>query len=249
VQPLPRGALFPPVARRDKVGRECRRSAQKLPPAVYSRGSQPPRVCHVSETRWQSASLTHERLQGSEESYKRADAARTQDTGRLLQKSRTSRQTRKTAERSRCCVGRMISVRSRSAIPDSVIKEIIAHVNRREWWHVPPHDPMAYRKRGKFFASSFRDAEFYGRPLDTPQHVVIGKPLVGDERAIAKVLGIPPQHEDMSLEEIAAHDVLWRNAALAKGFDSIVLMTPKAFVRLTTDGKLPRSLELNVLLG
>jgi hypothetical protein len=51
----------------------------------------------------------------------------------------------------------------------------------------------------------------------------------------------------MSLEEIAAHDVLWRNAALAKGFDSIVLMTPKAFTRLTTDGKLPRSLELNLL--
>ncbi len=106
---------------------------------------------------------------------------------------------------------------------------------------------MAYSKRGKFFASSFSEAEFYGRPLDEPQRIVIAKPLVGDEQAIAKALGIPPQHTGMSLEEIAAHDVLWRNAALAKGFDSIVLMTPKALTRLTTDGKLPRSLELNLL--
>lgn len=144
--------------------------------------------------------------------------------------------------------GRIIAAMSRSAIPNSVVKGIVAHVNRKAWWHVPPHDPMAYSKRGKFFASSFREAEFYGRPLDVPERVVIAKPLVGDEQAIAKVLGIPPQHDGMGLEEIAEHDVLWRNAALAKGFDSIVLMTPKAFTRLTSDGKLPRSLELNLLL-
>jgi hypothetical protein len=136
---------------------------------------------------------------------------------------------------------------SRSSIPNSVINRIVAHVNRKAWWHVPPQDPMAYSKRGKFFASSFSEAEFYGRPLDEPQRVVIAQPLVGDEQAIAKALGIPPQHAGMSLEEIVAHDVLWRNAALAKGFDSIVLITPKAFTRLTTDGKLPRSLELNLL--
>jgi hypothetical protein len=106
---------------------------------------------------------------------------------------------------------------------------------------------MAYSKRGKFFASSFSEAEFYGRPLDDPLRVVIANPLVGDESAIAKILGIPPQHAGMSLEEIAAHDMRWRKAALAKGFDSIVLMTPKAFSRLVSDGKLPRSLELNVL--
>lgn len=117
-----------------------------------------------------------------------------------------------------------MAVRSRSAIPSSVIQRIVAHVNRKEWWHVPPHDPIAYSKRGKFFASSFREAEFYGRPLDKPQRVVIAKPVIGDERAISKVLGIPPQHDGMSLEEIATHDALWRNAALAKGFDSIVLM-------------------------
>jgi hypothetical protein len=94
---------------------------------------------------------------------------------------------------------------------------------------VPPQDPTAYRKRGKFFASSFAEAQFYGRPLDTPERVVIAKPLIGDEQSISKVLGIPSQREGMSLEDIAAHDTLWRNAALAMGFDAIVLMTPKAF--------------------
>lgn len=131
--------------------------------------------------------------------------------------------------------------------PSSGVDRVIAHVNRKNWWHVLPQDPEAYRKRGKFFASSFSEAEFYGRPLDIPQRVVITKPLVGDERAIGDVLGIPPQHEGMSLEEIAAHDALWRSAALEKGFDSILLMSPKAFVQFKSDGKFPRSLELNLL--
>jgi hypothetical protein len=140
-----------------------------------------------------------------------------------------------------------MAAKSRPLVSKSDTDRIVAHVNRKAWWHVPPQDPMAYSKRGKFFASSFSEAEFYGRPLDDPLRVVIANPLVGDESAIAKILGIPPQHAGMSLEEIAAHDMRWRKAALAKGFDSIVLMTPKAFSRLVSDGKLPRSLELNVL--
>lgn len=135
----------------------------------------------------------------------------------------------------------------RGAAPKSLTERIVAHVNRKAWWHVPPRDPMAYLKRGKFFASSFREAEFYGRPLDEPQRVLIARPLFGDESAIAEVLGIPPQRAGMSLEQIAAHDVLWRNAALAKGFDSIVLIPPRAFSRLVSEGKFPRSLELNLL--
>lgn len=126
-------------------------------------------------------------------------------------------------------------------------QKVIRHVNRKHWYHVPPRDPTAYGKRGKFFASSFSEAEFYGRPLDVPERVKISRPLLGDERTIARVLGIPAQHEGMSLEEIAKHDELWRNAAIAKGFDSIVLMSPKAFAKFKDDGKLPRSLELNVL--
>ena len=54
--------------------------------------------------------------------------------------------------------------------------KIVAHINRKNWWHVPPQDSAAYSKRSQFFASSFGEAEVYGRPLDTPQRVVIAKP-------------------------------------------------------------------------
>src|SRR5262249_3655081 len=103
-------------------------------------------------------------------------------------------------------------------------------------------------KRGKFFASTFAEAEFYGRPLDTPERVTISRPVVGDEHTVATILGIGPQREGMSLEEMAAHEGLWRNSAFSRGFDSIVLMTPKAFAKFRSDGKPPRSLELNVLV-
>ena len=127
------------------------------------------------------------------------------------------------------------------------LKKLIAHVNCKQWWHVPPVDPDAYKKRGKFFSVSFAAAEFWGRPLDEPERVTISKPLVGDEKGIAKVLGIPPQHDGMSLDQIAAHDARWRNAALKKGFDAIVLMSPKCFAEWKAAGKIPRSLELNIL--
>ena len=126
-------------------------------------------------------------------------------------------------------------------------QRLIAHVNRKNWWHVLPVDPTAYRKRGKFLASSFEAAEFYGRPLDEPQKVIVAKPLIGDERTISRVLHIPPQHDDMTLKQIAAHDALWRNEALKKGFDSIVLMAPKCFAEWKVSGKIPRSTELNIL--
>jgi hypothetical protein len=126
-------------------------------------------------------------------------------------------------------------------------KKLITHVNRKSWWHVPPVDPDAYRKRGKFLASSFEAAEFYGRPLDEPQKVSVAKPLVGDERTISNVVGIPAQHDGMTIRQIAAHDALWRNAALKKGFDSILLMAPKRYGEFKASGKIPRSLELNIL--
>jgi hypothetical protein len=124
---------------------------------------------------------------------------------------------------------------------------LVAHVNRKNWWHVPPVDPNAYNKRGKFFSVSFAAAEFWGRPLDEPERVAISKPLVGDEKRIAKVLSIPPQQDGMTLKQIATHDAKWRNAALKKGFDAIVLMSPKCFAEWKTTGKIPRSLELNIL--
>ena len=51
----------------------------------------------------------------------------------------------------------------------------------------------------------------------------------------------------MTLKQIAAHDAKWRNAALEKGFDVIVLMAPKHFGIWKKTGKIPRSIELNIL--
>jgi len=56
-------------------------------------------------------------------------------------------------------------------ISGMLMQRFIARINRKDWWHVPPRDPSAYKKRGQFFASSFREAEFWGRPLDEPQRV------------------------------------------------------------------------------
>ena len=129
-----------------------------------------------------------------------------------------------------------------------LVEKLAAHVNRKEWWHVPPRDPSAYDKRGKFFASSFREAEFWGRPLDEPQRVTIGKPLIGDEATIEeKLLGRRVSSDDIAMEDRWALDARLKRAAIAKGFDSIVLMTSKAFKELKSKGKLPRSIELNVL--
>ena len=60
------------------------------------------------------------------------------------------------------------------------IKDIlIEKINKSEWWHVPPRDRDAYKKRGKFFASTYKQAEFYGRPNDVPEKVLISNPIFG----------------------------------------------------------------------
>ena len=129
-------------------------------------------------------------------------------------------------------------------------EKLVAHVNRKEWWHVPPRDPSAYSKRGKFLASSFREAEFWGRPLDAPQRVTIAHPLVGDEGVIErKLFGKRVSSETISVKERWALDAKMKIAAQAKGYDSIVLITPKAFSTFRRSGKLPRSIELNILNG
>jgi hypothetical protein len=127
-------------------------------------------------------------------------------------------------------------------------ENLVAHINRKEWWHVPPRDPSAYSKRGKFLASSFGESEFWGRPLDEPQRVVVSKPLIGDEKTIEKKLfGRHMSSEGITMEERWRLDAKMRRAAQRKGYDSLVLMAPKAFAEFQSSGKLPRSMELNVL--
>jgi hypothetical protein len=127
------------------------------------------------------------------------------------------------------------------------MEKLINHVNGKEWWHVPPQDPAAYRKRGKFMASSFREAELWGRPLDDPQRVMIANPIAGDERTIEKkLLGRQVSSEDITMEARWALDSRLRKAALANGYDSIVLMTTKAFKEFSRSGRIPQSIELNI---
>ena len=135
-------------------------------------------------------------------------------------------------------------------LTSSLLKKLIRTINRKEWWHVPPRDPDAYAKRGKFFASSFSEAEFWGRPLDEPQKVAISCPLVGDEATIERTLfGRLVSSEEISIEERWTLDAKMKKAALAKGYDSILLLSPKAFSTFKDTGKSPRSMELNILNG
>lgn len=128
------------------------------------------------------------------------------------------------------------------------IESIVAFVNRKKWWHVPPRDPDAYRKRGKFLASSFAEAEFWGRPLNEPQRIRVVRPLLGDELTIERALfGRRVSDEEISLKDRFKLDARMKRIALTKGYDSILLMSPQSFQRLMKTRKLPRSLELNVL--
>lgn len=140
-----------------------------------------------------------------------------------------------------------LSSRTRANEKLALVDRIVAHVNRKRWWHVPPRDPGAYQKRGKFLASSYREAEFWGRPLDKPQRVWIAQPLIGDEATIEKKLfGKRISDENIEMEVRFKLDTKIKRAALAKGYDSIVLLAPKAYAELKRGRKMPRSIELNV---
>ena len=128
------------------------------------------------------------------------------------------------------------------------IQRLIEHINRKDWWHVTPADPKAYKKRGKFLASSFGDAEFYGRPNDVPERVTIASPIVGDNNTIErKLLGRVESHPDISVQKRFALDAKLRRAAFRNGYDSIVLMSESSFQKFKTEGKIPRSIELNIV--
>lgn len=144
-------------------------------------------------------------------------------------------------------------------IPDAYCFKLVKHINRKDWWHCPPEDPKAYEKRGQFLASSFAAAEFWGRPLDTPIRVTIANPLVGDEPSVQKELFdkvIPEPPDDGkpdTLHKINARlawrfslDAKMKQAAQRKGYDSIVILSPSAFAKFKAEGKIPRSIELNV---
>jgi hypothetical protein len=128
------------------------------------------------------------------------------------------------------------------------VDRLVGKINRKCWWHVPPVDPIAYSKRGKFLSSTFAEAEFYGRPLDEPQRVRVARPLVGDNNAVErKLFGRVMSTNDMGLRGRFALDEKMRREALRQNFDSIVVLTSKEYVEFRHKGRLPRSMELNIL--
>jgi hypothetical protein len=134
---------------------------------------------------------------------------------------------------------------------DSNRQALIAKINRKDWWHVTPGDPRAYDKRGKFYASTFREGEFWGRPLDTPERITIQNPVIGDEPEVWRVLfgkqiKFPGMSHRSVLEWRWKLDARMKAVALKKGYDAIVIMSTPGFKKYAA-GKFPRSIELNVL--
>jgi hypothetical protein len=127
---------------------------------------------------------------------------------------------------------------------EKFVEKMISRVNKKDWWHCPPSNPDAYRKRGKFFASSFQEAEFWGRPLDEPQHVIVSNPLISDEDSIeielfGHSMPAPGAGFVNVLEWRWNLDKRMKKVAQAKGYDAIVLLTPKAFTAFRQQGKIP----------
>jgi len=131
---------------------------------------------------------------------------------------------------------------------------LIEKINNSCWWHVPPRDPNAYEKRGKFLTSTYQQAEFYGRPNLSPEKVAICNPLFGfSEREILKTLFGENIANKLSrnIEATDSYkaridlDAKMHNAAVYKGYDAIVLMTPSGRNALEV-GRKPISIELNL---
>jgi hypothetical protein len=126
--------------------------------------------------------------------------------------------------------------------------KLLTRINRKPWWHVPPMDAAAYSKRGKFLASTYKEAEFYGRPNDKPERVLISSPLVGTNQTIERRLfGKTISFENFPVQKRFALDARMKREALRRGYDSIVLMSERGFKRFRATGKIPLTIELNVL--
>jgi hypothetical protein len=135
---------------------------------------------------------------------------------------------------------------------------LVAKINNSCWWRVPPADSDAYKKRGKFFASTFSQAEFYGRPNDEPERVNIGNPVYGfSEMEILEKLFTSEQIRKLGFKDIEngsgpnwykkriALDRKMYLRAKKLGYDALVLMTPQGKKDLQRNRK-PRSIELNL---
>ncbi|MFA5858898.1 MAG: hypothetical protein WC955_07510 [Elusimicrobiota bacterium] len=132
---------------------------------------------------------------------------------------------------------------------------LIKKINQSIWWHVTPRDPDAYKKRGKFLASTYQQAEFYGRPNDIPEKVNITNPVYGtSETNILKIL-FPMNYKKLCLSDLDDRkdwykrritlDAKMYKKAQKMGYDAIVLLGSSANKYLMKNRK-PHSIELNL---
>jgi hypothetical protein len=135
------------------------------------------------------------------------------------------------------------------ALKDTLIRKI----NAGGWWHVTPEDPDAYKKRGKFLASTHLQAEFYGRPKIDPEKVEIKNPVFGF--SLEEILNKLSISCDLNKMEDSVNFYRLRIALDAKkyrrakslGYDSIVIMDSHGKTALQKGWK-PKWIELNIFL-
>jgi hypothetical protein len=108
------------------------------------------------------------------------------------------------------------------ALKLEAVNKLVGHINRKNWWHVPPRNPAAYRKRGIFYASSLRGGGVLGPTLDQPQRVSISTPLMGDEEdeIETRLLGRPIAETDPDSRKVP--EWRWRLGAKVKAYTAKV---------------------------
>ena len=145
-------------------------------------------------------------------------------------------------------------------IKGSVLKDfLVRKINAGKWWHVTPRDSDAYKKRGKFLASTYLQAQYYGKPTNVPEKVTINNPVFGfSEEQIWKQI-VPSYKDNKLMMDLLndTHDENWYerritvdarmfSAAKKLGYDSIILICQSGYEALLKNRK-PRSIELNLL--
>src|SRR3989344_395935 len=136
---------------------------------------------------------------------------------------------------------------------------LIQKINQSFWWHVPPRDPGAYKKRGKFLASTYLQAEFYGKPNDELERVKINNPvfvfsekeilnkLFGAEKAKNLLSAVLCEEENWYQKRIDLDQKIHKRAKELR-YDAIVLLTNNGKKELKKQRK-PSSIELNLVFN
>ena len=128
-------------------------------------------------------------------------------------------------------------------------EKLVLHINAHKWWRTALPDAKMINSRGLFYASSYKEAEFYGCPIDIPFTINVKRTLFGDEVHIMQTLGLPLHNQDIRIKKRFALDAKMKRLAIANDYDSIALFTTKGYQTYMKTGTIPRSIELQVFAG